>query len=91
MRQIYDFKRHDPPALNENMLRAEAERRRRQRQAALLAVAGLLLQAAIALFGYSAIDWYPWLSALCFGHVIVGATGCGVIAVAYSRTGGKTI
>ena len=91
MRQIYDFERHDPPALNENMLRAEAERRKRQRQAALLAVAGLLLQAAIALFGYSAIDWYPWLSALCFGHVIVGATGCGVIAVAYSRTGGKTI
>lgn len=91
MKQIYDFERHEPPALNENLLRAEAERRKRHRQTALLAVAGLLLQAAIALLGYSAIDWYPWLSALCFAHVIVGATGCGVIAVVYSQKGGKTI
>lgn len=91
MRQIYDFEQHNPPALNENMLRAEAERRRRHWQTALLAVAGMLFQAAIALFGYSAINWYPWLSAVCFGHVIVSTTGCGVIAVVYSRTGGKTI
>lgn len=91
MRQIYDFEQHSPPILNENMLRAEAERRKRQRQTTLLAVAGLLLQAAIALFGYSALDWYPWLSALCFGHVIVSTTGCGVIAVVYSQKGGKTI
>ena len=91
MRQIYDFERHDPPVLNENMLRAEAERRKRQRQTALLAAAGLLLQAAVALLGYSAVDWYPWLSALCFGHVVVGTTGCGVVAVVYSRKGGKIL
>ena len=91
MRQIYDFERHAPPALNENMLRAELERRKRHRQTALLAVAGLLLQAAVTLLGYSALDWYPWLSALCFSHVIVSTTGCGVVAVIFSRTGGKTI
>ena len=91
MRQIYDFERHDPPALNENMLRAEAQRRKRHWQTALLAVAGMLLQAAVVLLGYSAIDWYPWLSVICFGHMIVSTTGCGVIAVAYSRTGGKKI
>lgn len=91
MRQIYHFERHDPPALNENMLRAELERRKLRRQTALLAVAGLLLQAAVALLGYSALDWYPWLSALCFAHVVVSTTGCGVVAVAYSRTGGKML
>ena len=91
MRQIYDFERQDPPALNENMLRAEAERRRRHWQTALLAVAGLLLQAVVVLLGISAIDWYPWLSALCFGHAVVSTTGCGVVAVAYSRKGGKMI
>lgn len=91
MRQIYRFEQHDPPVLNENMLRAELEQRKRRRQTALLAVAGLLLQAAVILLGYSALDWYPWLSALCFGQVIVSATGCGVVAVVYSRTGGKTI
>lgn len=91
MKQIYDFERYNPPALNENMLRAEAERRKRHRQTALLAVAGLLLQAAVVLLGYSAIDWYPWLSAACFTHVIVSTTGCGVVAVVYSRKGGKMI
>lgn len=91
MKQIYDFERHDPPVLNENMLRVEAERRRRHWQTALLAVAGLLLQAAIAMLGYSAIDWYPWLSAACFAHVIVSTTGCGVVAVVYSQKGGKMI
>ena len=91
MKQIYDFERHNPPALNENMLRAEAERRKRHRQTALLAVAGLLLPAAVVLLGYSAIDWYPWLSAACFAHVIASTTGCGVVAVVYSRKGGKMI
>lgn len=91
VRQIYHFEQHGPPALNENMLRAEAERRALRLETVLLAVAGMLLQAGIALLGYSAIDWYPWLAALCFGHVIVSTTGCGVVAVAYSRTGGKTI
>ncbi len=90
MNQIYNFEQHKPPVLNENMLRAELERRRLRWQTALLALAGILLQVAIVLFGYSAIDWYPWISAICFGYVIITTTGCGVIAVTYSRKGGIT-
>ena len=90
MKQIYNFEEHKPPVLNENMLRAELERRRLRWQTALLALAGILLQVVIALFGYSAIDWYPWVSAICFGYVIISTTGCGVIAVTYSRKGGIT-
>ena len=90
MKQIYNFEQHKPPVLNENMLRAELERRRLRWQTALLALAGILLQVVIVLFGYSAIDWYPWISALCFGYVIISTTGCGVIAVTYSRKGGIT-
>ena len=90
MNQIYNFEQHKPPVLNENMLRAELERRRLRWQTALLALAGILLQVVIALFGYSAIDWYPWVSAICFGYVIISTTGCGVIAVTYSRKGGIT-
>lgn len=90
MKQIYNFERHNPPVLNENMLRAELERRRLRWQTALLALAGILLQVVIVLFGYSAIDWYPWISAICFGYVIITTTGCGVIAVTYSRKGGIT-
>lgn len=90
MKQIYNFEQHKPPVLNENMLRAELERRKLRWQTALLALAGILLQVVIALFGYSAIDWYPWVSAICFGYVIISTTGCGVIAVTYSRKGGIT-
>ena len=90
MKQIYNFEQHKPPVLNENMLRAELERRRLRWQTALLALAGILLQVVVVLFGYSAIDWYPWISAICFGYVIISTTGCGVVAVAYSRKGGVT-
>ena len=90
MKQIYHFEQHKPPVLNENMLRAELERRRLRWQTALLALAGILLQVVVVLFGYSAIDWYPWISAACFGYVIISTTGCGVIAVVYSRKGGIT-
>ena len=90
MNQIYNFEQYKPPVLNENMLRAELERRRFRWQTALFALAGILLQAVFVLFGYSAIDWYPWISAICFGYVIVSTTGCGIIAVTYSRKGGIT-
>ena len=43
MKQIYNFEQHKPPVLNENMLRAELERRRLRWQTALLALAGILL------------------------------------------------
>ena len=88
MRQIFDFEQQNPPVLNEAMLRNEQERRKLRRQTALLFVAGLLLQLIMVFVGYSAIDWYPWLTVLCLGYVVVSATGAGVIAVAYNRKGG---
>lgn len=88
MKNIYDFEQRRPPVLNENMLRAEMEKRKLRWQTALLALAGLLLQVVVFLFGYSAIDWYPWLSTLCFAYLVISTTGCGVIAVSYSRKGG---
>lgn len=88
MKQIYNFEQHNPPALNETMLRAEIERRKLHWQTALSAVAGLLFQAVIVLFGYSAIDWYPWISTACFIYSIVSSTGCGIVAVTYTRKGG---
>lgn len=88
MKQIYNFEQQKPPVLNENMLRAELERRKIRWHTALLALAGILLQVVAALLGYSAIDWYPWFSAICFAYVIISTTGCGIIAVVYSRKGG---
>ncbi len=90
MKQIYNFEQHNPPVLSENMLRTELERRRLRWQTALLAVAGLLLQIVVILFGYSAINWYPWISALCFGYAVISTAGCGVVAITYSRKGGMS-
>ena len=91
MKQIYNFERQDPPVLNENMIRNEIERRKLHWQTALLVLAGILLQVVVALFGYSAMDWYPWISVACFAYIVVSTTGCGVVAIAYSRKGGITI
>ena len=88
MTQLYRFDRHDPPALTENMIRKEIEERSLRLQTALLVLAGLLLQVVIALLGYSAMDWYPWLSSFCFAYIILSTTGCGMIAVVYCRKGG---
>ncbi len=88
MRQIYDFEQQNPPVLNEAMLRNEQERRKLRRQTALLFVAGLLLQFIMVFVGYSAIDWYPWLTVLCLGYVVVSVTGAGVVAAVYTRKGG---
>ncbi len=91
MKQIYNFELQRPPSLNENMLQAEIEARKLRWQTALLAVAGILFQVVAILLGWSAIDWYPWLTVLCFCYVILSATGCGVVAIAYSRKGGFSI
>ena len=90
MKQIYAFEQRTPPVLNEQMLRAELERRKLRIQTAVAVLAGFLLMIAAVLLGYSAIDWYPVLSLLCFGYIMIAATGGGVIAIVYSRKGGKT-
>lgn len=60
MNQIYNFEQHKPPVLNENMLRAELERRRLRWQTALVAVAGTLLLIAAAMLGFLVLEDYPW-------------------------------
>lgn len=90
MKLIYDFEQRTPPVLNEQMLRAELERRKLRFQTAIAVLAGFLLMIAAVLLGYSAIDWYPMFSLLCFGYIITAATGGSVIAIIYSRKGGTT-
>ncbi len=88
MKQIYDFEQYQPPVLTEAMLRQELQRRQEQWQTALMALGCILFQVVLVLLGYSALDWYPWLSFLCFGYVILSTTGCGVLAVTHTHKGG---
>ena len=64
MKQIYNFEQHNPPILNENMIRAEMERRKQHWQMTLFVLAGILLQVVIALFGCCG-RIHPGLSAHC--------------------------
>ena len=88
MKQIYNFEQHKPPVLNENMLRAELERRRLRWQTALVAVASILLLIVTALIGYLVLEDYPWITVLCLAYVLFSATGGSVLAIVATKKGG---
>lgn len=91
MKPIYDFERHDPPALNENMLRGELERRRLRWQTALIAAAGILAQVVLVMLGFLTMEEYPLITAVCLSYVVLSATGSGVLAVVCTRKGGFSL
>lgn len=91
MNQIYNFEQHKPPVLNENMLRAELERRRLRWQTALIAVAGILIQVLLILVGFVTKNEYPIITVVCLIYVVISITGSSVLAIIYTRKGGLTI
>ena len=90
MNQIYNFEQHKPPVLNENMLRAELERRRLRWQTALIAVAGILMQVLLVVLGIFVQYDYPIITIICFVYVVLSTTGGSVLAVVCTRKGGLT-
>ena len=88
MKQIYDFERHSPPSLNENMLRLELEKQKVQRQTALLALTGILSQFVMIMLGVFAVEIYPIITVACFIYVLVTVASIGLITVVYTRKGG---
>ena len=90
MKQIYDFEQYHPPVLNENMLRAEVERRRLRWQTALIAVAGILMQVLLVALGIFDQYDYPIITVICFVYVVLSTTGGSVLAVVCTRKGGLT-
>lgn len=91
MNQIYNFEQHNPPVLNENMLRAELEQRRLRWQTALIAVAGILIQVLLILVGFVTKNEYPIITVVCLLYVVISITGSSVLAIVYTRKGGLTI
>lgn len=91
MNQIYNFEQYKPPVLNENMLRAELERRRLSWQTTLIAVAGILIQILLVLFGFVTKNEYPVITVACLIYVVFSVTGGSVLAIVYTRKGGLTL
>ena len=88
MKQIYSFDNGNPPALNEAMLRETLEKRRLQKQTALLAIAGILLQLVFLIYGLLVFQTAPQISMLCFGYIFISLVGSAFIVLAYVRKGG---
>lgn len=91
MKQIYNFEQHNPPVLNENMLRNEIEKRQLRKQTIILAIAGVLAQIAVLMFGVMVGETYPIIAIACFGYVVVSIMGSSVIAMVYTRKGGVIV
>lgn len=91
MNQIYNFEQYKPPVLNENMLRAELERRRLRWQTTLIAVAGIFIHILLILLGFITMNEYPIITVVCLIYVVISITGSSVLAIVYTRKGGLTI
>lgn len=85
MKQIYNFERQAPPILNENMLRAENERRKTRRITALLAVSSLLILLSVLLLAIQLYEVVPILSVACVSYICIAVTGSSVIAIVYAQ------
>lgn len=83
MKQIYRFDEFAPPALCEARLRAELERRRLQRQTALLVLGGLLTLFCIALAALSLYPVLPVLALLCVGYLCVAVAGGAAVVLVF--------
>ena len=91
MNQIYNFEQYKPPVLNENMLRAQLERRRLRWQTTLIAVAGIFIHILLILLGFITMNEYPIITVVCLIYVVISTTGSSVLAIVYTRKGGLTI
>lgn len=85
MNQIYDFAAARPPILTEDSLRAEAERRKLQRQTLILTLAALATQVILVVLGAVLYQTQPLLALLCLGYVCLSATGGGLAALVYTK------
>ena len=88
MKQTDYFKRFDPPALNEAVLRRELERREARRRTVLLALAGAMLQIAAVLFAVLARRQYPLLSLAVVCLAILSTAAWVAAVIVYAQRGG---
>lgn len=89
MKQIYDFTQHQPPRVNEAMLREQLRRRELKRQTLLLRLAALLSCICYAVFAFFIIRDSVIVAVLSILMCTVTLIGSGVITVVFHRCGMK--
>jgi len=91
MKEIYRFEGARPPALSERMLLAEIERRRAQKQAALLALAGVFAELCLLAAAFVLQPVNGLLSIACAAYVCAAVIGSGAIAIVFTHRRGNLI
>lgn len=89
MKTIYNFEAHTPPTLNEAMLQARLEARKKHLQTLLVLLSGVLMQVVIVLLAALIAPRHPLLTLMCLGYVLISTAGGGVIAVIFAQKGGR--
>lgn len=88
MKQIYNFEGARPPVLNENLLRAEQERRKMRLQTILCTVAAFVVMLCIVVFAKIIAKFTPVAALVCIGYVTISIIGGGTAAIVYTQKGG---
>ena len=87
MKQIYDFEQHQPPRINEAMLREQLKRRELQKQTLLLRIAALLSCVCYAVFAFFIIRDSVIVAAASILMCTLTLIGTGIISVVFHRYG----
>lgn len=91
MNQIYNFEGARPPVLNENLLRAERERRKIRLQTVLCTIAVFVVMLCIVVFAKIIAEFTPVAALVCIGYVTISIIGSGTAAIVYAQKGGAKI
>ncbi len=83
MKMIYNFEQFDPPVITETSLRTKGKARKVHQQAALVSLAGALMQLCILVLAVFLYDWYPVAAALFLCYVVVSSVGSGILAAVF--------
>lgn len=82
-KQIFDFEAVPAPVLTARMLREEQERRRLQRQTALLMIGAVFAELCFLLAGLLLKDIYPMAAAACVIYALCSSVGGGAVAAVF--------
>ncbi|MBQ8813663.1 MAG: hypothetical protein IJZ85_04120 [Lachnospiraceae bacterium] len=81
MKQIYHFEQSVPPVLNENILQRKLRERERQKQTAMAAVGGILLEISILLLSIQLCEVMPLIGLIGLVYVFASVIGGCVITL----------
>ena len=83
MKQIYDFEKERPPVLNENMLKAELQKRKLQKQMAMVLLSSILSLLGLLTMALMMFDRYPLLLVSVLVYIVISVAGGGTVAAVF--------